>query len=609
MKRYIVLAVFVVLTMLQISAQVLIKTSGDSIKFESSNPLRQITSYVEIRTYSDVVSFMDDKNTTLNFVFEDLKSLYFTNVSSNPANYANVIYSNKSDAFVERELVLPIQMRNTQDIMFCQFDLCLPKGFSVKKDEDGADLIELNSERISRTHTCNSVVLSDGVVRITCYSSRNAAFVGKEGDFLYVTLVASSEVEAGDYEVSYKNIVMIKKDDNSSIEIDNVKSIITVPFVLGDINNDGRVNVVDVSTEVNWLLNGGEEYNKKVDINSDGKINVVDVSSLVNLILSQTHGTPDTPSYEYPSIITGDARFVTWNSAFVDVSIEEIVEENPIQNWGVLLSIFENPNFAGSTIMYADVDEVSTNVFIEGLAENRTYYYRAFANTKGGVVYGEVKSFKTSTVDEWTEVKTSLPFTNVDELIAAFPYRQILDATHSSAQPFMSISDSPILGAGVGALVSSPFDANVLFTQGHGSLVCYGVHNIAGTYQDFSTMIYPKVTLDLVMMQYLFGMDGYEGHIDVYVSETEINSAEDWAAATLIGSTRNNGQASEDYIRDHFTSEDNPMTFDIPSKFWGPCYIYLSNKANYNMGFPEWNPDLGVLVMGVDFSSLQRKNN
>lgn len=609
MKRYIVLAVFVVLTMLQISAQVLIKTSGDSIKFESSNPLRQITSYVEIRTYSDVVSFMDDKNTTLNFVFEDLKSLYFTNVSSNPANYANVIYSNKSDAFVERELVLPIQMRNTQDIMFCQFDLCLPKGFSVKKDEDGADLIELNSERISRTHTCNSVVLSDGVVRITCYSSRNAAFVGKEGDFLYVTLVASSEVEAGDYEVSYKNIVMIKKDDNSSIEIDNVKSIITVPFVLGDINNDGRVNVVDVSTEVNWLLNGGEEYNKKVDINSDGKINVVDVSSLVNLILSQTHGTPDTPSYGYPSIITGDARSVTWNSAFVDVSIEEIVEENPIQNWGVLLSIFENPNFAGSTIMYADVDEVSTNVFIEGLAENRTYYYRAFANTKGGVVYGEVKSFKTSTVDEWTEVKTSLPFTNVDELTAAFPYRQILDATHPSAQPFMSISDSPILGAGVGALVSSPFDANVLFTQGQGSLVCYGVHNIAGTYQDFSTMIYPKVTLDLVMMQYLFGMEDYEGHIDVYVSETEINSAEDWAAATFIGSTRNNGQASKDYIRDYFTSEDNPMTFDIPTKFWGPCYIYLSNKANYNNGFPEWNPDLGVLVMGVDFSGLQRKNN
>ena len=60
---------------------------------------------------------------------------------------------------------------------------------------------------------------------------------------------------------------------------------ICVPNTLeGDINNDGTVNVIDVVTLVNIVLNN-DEWNSSSDINNDGAINVIDVVMLVNIIL------------------------------------------------------------------------------------------------------------------------------------------------------------------------------------------------------------------------------------------------------------------------------------------------------------------------------------
>jgi len=53
---------------------------------------------------------------------------------------------------------------------------------------------------------------------------------------------------------------------------------------LGDINEDGFVNIVDIVTVVNIILNDGQ-YNYLGDVNQDGLINVVDIVSLVSLIL------------------------------------------------------------------------------------------------------------------------------------------------------------------------------------------------------------------------------------------------------------------------------------------------------------------------------------
>ena len=54
-------------------------------------------------------------------------------------------------------------------------------------------------------------------------------------------------------------------------------------IMLGDINGDNLINVIDVVSSVNTILQGS--YNVTVDMNSDTSLNVVDVVIMINIIL------------------------------------------------------------------------------------------------------------------------------------------------------------------------------------------------------------------------------------------------------------------------------------------------------------------------------------
>ena len=56
--------------------------------------------------------------------------------------------------------------------------------------------------------------------------------------------------------------------------------------LLGDINNDGNIDVLDVVILVNYILNGDTSELDGADINNDGEVNVLDIVALVNIILS-----------------------------------------------------------------------------------------------------------------------------------------------------------------------------------------------------------------------------------------------------------------------------------------------------------------------------------
>ena len=57
-----------------------------------------------------------------------------------------------------------------------------------------------------------------------------------------------------------------------------------VECILGDINNDSILNILDIVSMVNLILDG--EYDGCGDVNSDGELNVIDVVIFVNIILS-----------------------------------------------------------------------------------------------------------------------------------------------------------------------------------------------------------------------------------------------------------------------------------------------------------------------------------
>jgi len=57
--------------------------------------------------------------------------------------------------------------------------------------------------------------------------------------------------------------------------------------IIGDINSDNIVNILDVITMINMIF-GTIDTNENADINTDGTINVLDVIAVVNIILQTT---------------------------------------------------------------------------------------------------------------------------------------------------------------------------------------------------------------------------------------------------------------------------------------------------------------------------------
>ena len=59
-------------------------------------------------------------------------------------------------------------------------------------------------------------------------------------------------------------------------------------LLMGDVNGDSFINVVDIITIVNFILNNDQPTDTEFyvsDVNEDGNINVVDIIAIVNIIL------------------------------------------------------------------------------------------------------------------------------------------------------------------------------------------------------------------------------------------------------------------------------------------------------------------------------------
>ena len=91
--------------------------------------------------------------------------------------------------------------------------------------------------------------------------------------------------------ISDNSVFTFKIDDymNGWWEYDNLISdhrpvVINLKFdLLGDINFDGVINVLDVTILINMILNN--DFSETVDLNEDLGLNILDVILLIDLIL------------------------------------------------------------------------------------------------------------------------------------------------------------------------------------------------------------------------------------------------------------------------------------------------------------------------------------
>ena len=57
-------------------------------------------------------------------------------------------------------------------------------------------------------------------------------------------------------------------------------------IILGDINDDGTVNILDAVLVVSIILDGSSENNFQADLNNDGHIDILDLILLIEIIIN-----------------------------------------------------------------------------------------------------------------------------------------------------------------------------------------------------------------------------------------------------------------------------------------------------------------------------------
>lgn len=229
----------------------------------------------------DVEDCTDLLNTAIrSFRNKQVKNDYQTD---NTLAFASSLKASRGDEFQ-----LPIEMNNVNEISGVQFDLYLPEGLMLSKDENEDFEIEL-SERASNQHVVSARIMDDGALRVLVTSSQNATFTGNSGTLLTLKLFPQSTMEAGDYDVELKNIVLTDPQA-TRYAAEDIKSVISVStYTLGDVNNDTYIDVADLTGVVLFILENADAslvFNA-ADMDGNGVVEVNDYAALVNVILAQ----------------------------------------------------------------------------------------------------------------------------------------------------------------------------------------------------------------------------------------------------------------------------------------------------------------------------------
>ena len=213
-------------------------------------------------------------------------------VFNDMSQYSDYLSLTDVEAFHGDTIVIPVRMTNAANITAFQTDIFLPEGLEVLQ-EDGEYIID-PSARMSRTHSIMSSNVSNGAIRVLCYSSNYKPFTGESGDELFNITVKVADDAEGDYTIALKN-TMLTNTDFVDIAAPDVAATINVKAYLpGDANDSGTVTVGDVVVTAQYVLElNPQPFNfEAADVNEDSYITVADVARIAWMVLNPTAYAP-----------------------------------------------------------------------------------------------------------------------------------------------------------------------------------------------------------------------------------------------------------------------------------------------------------------------------
>ena len=184
------------------------------------------------------------------------------------------------------QFVLPVELRNEDDITAIQFDLTLPAGVTITKNSKDKYIVE-KTDRCADHTLSTSKPGEANTYRILLYSNDVEKITGHQGSVVNVRLEASNGLATGNYDVTISNINLTRADE-VKIKPASVTCTLTISnSIPGDANGDGDIDVTDIVTIANYILGraSGTIDLAAADANGDGDIDVTDIVTVANIIL------------------------------------------------------------------------------------------------------------------------------------------------------------------------------------------------------------------------------------------------------------------------------------------------------------------------------------
>ena len=200
----------------------------------------------------------------------------------------NAIYIEPFAVRIGDNVNIEICLKNAEAATAYVFDLVLPEGVTVAKNDKGKFIDALSDRHDDHTRTFNDK--DNNTYGLSTLSGNSEELTGNDGAIRLLTLSAAEDLAEGVYAVEIKN-ASYSKPDGTLVPLPNTISTVTVEdYLLGDVNGNGGVDIGDAVSIVNYLV-GKESTNfveKAADTNKNGQIDIGDAVTIVNFLVGKT---------------------------------------------------------------------------------------------------------------------------------------------------------------------------------------------------------------------------------------------------------------------------------------------------------------------------------
>ena len=201
------------------------------------------------------------------------------------------------------EVVMPVELVNTTEVMGIECKVQIPEGFSVAKKADGSLKVEQTERKADQTLTA----AVDGNV-LTVKTSGTQAYTGNTGAVFTIAIAPDEATAPADYVLKVTDVKFVNATGVASRP--DAKTTLTLrDYVLGDVDSDQLVAINDAVIVMNHIVGADTPaFNAKAaDMDGNGSVEINDAVLIMNTVV----GTESTKSIKKTSATEPNADELT----------------------------------------------------------------------------------------------------------------------------------------------------------------------------------------------------------------------------------------------------------------------------------------------------------